>query len=78
MEKKNLLTLNDDFLKYCELNNITEIDKFAKEVFEKGFMFFKYGTKPNVINDTLENKEKKIDIKKDIKKIPNTNNLYDE
>lgn len=46
MEKKYYLILDNDFIKYCELNNIEDIEKKAKEVFKQGFDILKYGNKP--------------------------------
>ena len=44
--KKNSLTLSDEFIQYCKLNNIEDIDKLAEKTFEKGFNLLKYGDKP--------------------------------
>ena len=44
--QNNLLTLDDEFLQYCKLNKIEDIQKLAKEVFNKGFTILKYGEKP--------------------------------
>ena len=45
----NLLTLDDEFLQYCELNQIEDVQKLAKETFKKGFAILKYGKSPNGI-----------------------------
>lgn len=58
MKKKNYLTLGDDFIQYCKINNIDNIEKKAKEVFKKGFDLEKYGMKP-----ILENVGKNTNIK---------------
>jgi len=42
----NSLILDDEFLQYCELNNIEDIQKLAKETFKKGFDLLKYGDMP--------------------------------
>lgn len=55
MEKKHYLILDDDFIQYCKLNNITDIEKKAKEVFSQGFNLLKYGNNP------IENGFKKIE-----------------
>jgi len=39
--------LDDEFIRYCELNNIEDIEKFAREVFNQGFTIIKYGNNPN-------------------------------
>ncbi len=46
MVKKYTLTLDKEFIQYCELNNIKDIDKKAKEVFNRGFTILKYGETP--------------------------------
>lgn len=55
MEAKNSLILSDEFLQYCELNEIKDVDDFAKKVFITGFNFIKYGTKPTKLED-IKNK----------------------
>ena len=42
----NLLNLDDEFLQYCELNKIDDIEKLAKETFKMGFDLLKYGNTP--------------------------------
>ena len=54
MKKKNTLILDDEFISYCELNRIEDIDKLAKETFNRGFTLLKYGETPNGINNTKE------------------------
>ena len=46
MEKKFSLTLDKEFIDYCTLNKIEDVEKFAKEVFVKGFTLTKYGNEP--------------------------------
>lgn len=46
MKKKNSLILDNEFIQYCELNNIDDIDKIAKETFNRGFSLLKYGETP--------------------------------
>jgi hypothetical protein len=46
MVKKYTLTLDKEFIQYCELNNIEDIEKLAKETFDKGFNLLKYGDTP--------------------------------
>lgn len=38
--------LDDEFIQYCKLNNIEDIEKFAKQVFNRGFTLIKYGSEP--------------------------------
>lgn len=46
MKKKNSLILDDEFIKYCELNNVEDIDKLARQTFNRGFAILKYGEVP--------------------------------
>jgi hypothetical protein len=87
MEKKNYLILDDEFLEYCKINNIEDIEKKAKEVFKQGFDILKYGLLSTSIDkETLKKYEelKAIDTTvievKEIKKekIIEINNIYDE
>jgi hypothetical protein len=41
--------LDNEFLEYCRLNNIEDIEKFAREVFNQGFTIIKYGNIPHNI-----------------------------
>ena len=50
MKPKNTLILDDEFIQYCKLNNINDVVKFAKQVFEKGFTIVKYGELPKSIH----------------------------
>lgn len=68
MNQKNYLILDDEFLKYCELNNIHDTEKFAKEVFKRGFNIIKYGETP--MGFSSEKVVEKIVEKEVIKEIP--------
>ena len=48
MKQKNYLTLDDEFIQFCKLNNIDNIEKLAKETFNKGFTILKYGDRPDI------------------------------
>lgn len=50
MKKKYSLILDNEFIQFCELNNITDIDKMAKETFNKGFTILKYGETPKLLD----------------------------
>ncbi len=85
MKQKSTLILDDEFIQYCKLNNILDVEKFAKEIFNKGFTLFKYGDKPLLKIEPAEiiSKEKEEKIEKIIKpnieqKIKKENDLYDE
>ncbi len=64
MKKKNSLILDDEFLLYCQLNNIDNIEKLAKETFNRGFSSLKYPETP--ISSTKE----RIVEKETIKEVP--------
>jgi hypothetical protein len=63
MKKKNSLTLDSEFLLYCEINGIENIDKLAKETFERGFSLLKYGETPT---GNTEIKEKIVEVIKEV------------
>ena len=76
--KKNYsLILDDEFIIFCELNNIDDIEKKAQEVFKNGFTMLKYGNlKIAKKKEVIEIKEEKKEIIN--KQIINKNNLYSE
>jgi hypothetical protein len=47
MKPKITLILDNEFIQYCELNKIINIDKLAQETFNRGFSLLKYGEVPN-------------------------------
>jgi hypothetical protein len=49
------LTVDDEFLEYCRINNIQDIEKLARDTFRQGFTILKYGTVPSGIK--IEDKE---------------------
>lgn len=65
MKKKNSLTLDDEFIKYCEINQITDIEGTAKKIFQRGFTIEKYGETPT----TAKGRDIEV-IKEVIKEIP--------
>ena len=71
--QKSFLTLDNEFLKYCEINNVTDPEKLAKEVFQKGFTIVKYGEIPNGLKgqNTVIEKEviKEVIVEKFIDRI---------
>jgi Mg/Co/Ni transporter MgtE len=69
MKKKNSLILDNEFIQYCELNNITDMDKLAKETFEKGFSLLKYGETPKVARGKDKVIEKEIIKEVEVEKI---------
>ena len=66
MVKKYTLILDNEFIQYCELNKIDNIDELAKQTFNKGFSFLKYGETPKSILKV----EEKIIEKEVIKEVP--------
>jgi hypothetical protein len=65
MKKKYSLILDDEFIQFCELNNIKDIEKYAKEIFDKSFTLVKYPKTP------IEKKQEPI------KKLEEINHLED-
>ena len=56
--EKFYLTLDNEFLKYCELNQIENVEKFAIETFKNGFNLIKYGNVPTgIFNERIIEKE---------------------
>jgi len=69
MNQKNYLILDNEFIKYCELNNIEDSQKFAEQVFKKGFNIVKYGEVPFGFTSGEKIIEKEV-IKEVIKEVP--------
>ena len=77
MEKKNYLTLDNEFLDYCRINNIKDPLKLAKQIFQRGFTIVKYGetpagfsSEPTVIEkEVIKEVEKIIEVEKIVEKI---------
>ena len=61
MEKKYTLTLDKEFILYCELNKIKDINKIANETFNRGFSLLKYGETPS---GNVTEKEKIVEVVK--------------
>lgn len=68
MKKKTSLTLDNEFLLYCELNNIDDVEKLAKETFNRGFSLLKYPDTP--IKATKEKVVEKVIEKEVIREVP--------
>lgn len=62
-EQKISLILDEEFIQYCKLNNIEDMEKLAKETFKRGFDLLKYGSIP-------EGELTKQDKEKVVKKTP--------
>jgi hypothetical protein len=61
MKPKSTLILDNEFIQYCELNKIKDIDKLSKETFNRGFSLLKYGETPS--GNSTE-KEKIVEVVK--------------
>jgi hypothetical protein len=57
--------LDNEFIQYCELNKILNVDKLAQETFNRGFSLLKYGETPTS-NRTKEIVEVTKEIIKEI------------
>jgi len=73
MEKKNYLILDNEFLQFCKLNNIDDIERYAKKVFDIGFTTIKYDRVPKI-----EMSSKIEEIKQENKLEKKATSLYDE
>jgi len=60
MKKKSSLTLDDEFLENCRLNNIDDVEKLAKDTFNRGFTILKYGETPFGLKPTEKIVEKEV------------------
>lgn len=62
MKKKNSLILDEEFIQYCQINKIDNIDKLAKETFNRGFTLLKYGETPTGVKSN----ERIIEVIKEV------------
>lgn len=69
MKKKSLLTLDDEFIKYCELNNIKDMEALAKKIFQRGFTIEKYGETPSLLKGKETIVEKQIEVEKIVERV---------
>lgn len=70
MVKKNSLTLDNEFIQYCQLNKIDNVDKLANETFNRGFAILKYGETPNSnVTEKIVEVIKEVVVEKVIEKI---------
>jgi len=54
MKKNFSLILGKEFIQYCEVNKVDDIETLAKKVFERGFTIEKYGETPNGKSTVIE------------------------
>ena len=85
MEKKYSLTLDKEFINYCEINKIDDIEGLAKKTFNNGFTILKYGNKPYITEGRDKSNMKTVtSLRPETKPAHQTNNdkkenkLYDE
>lgn len=72
MVKKNYLTLDDEFIRYCKLNSIDDIEGYAKKVFTIGFTTIKYPKEPIINQEIVDKPIEKIVVEN------KATNLYEE
>lgn len=60
MVKNNCLILDNEFLTYCKINAINDVDKLAKKIFERGFTIEKYGEIPFQVKGQEKIVEKEV------------------
>jgi 5'-deoxynucleotidase YfbR-like HD superfamily hydrolase len=69
MKKNSSLILDNEFLSYCEINEIKDIETLARKVFQRGFTIEKYGETPTSSNKNkteIIEKEKIVEVIKEI------------
>jgi hypothetical protein len=64
MKQSYKLTLDNEFIEFCKLNNIDKIENKAKEVFDRGFTILKFGEVPGKSKEVVEV------VKEIIKEVP--------
>jgi hypothetical protein len=69
MKKKTSLTLDDEFLRYCEINKIDNIEPLANKIFQRGFTIEKYGETPSMVKGKETIVEKEV-LREIIKEVP--------
>lgn len=74
MKKKLSLTVDDEFILYCQLNKIDDIEKLAKETFNRGFSLLKYPDSP-IYPSKEKIVEKEVFVKGETKIITDTTEI---
>lgn len=60
---KYYLTLDNEFIQFCQLNGIDDIEGYANKLFNEKFTSIKYPTNPLInIKPTATNKIKKTNL----------------
>ncbi len=70
MKKNNSLTLDSEFLSYCEINEIKDVEALARKIFQRGFTIEKYGETPTSGNSIKKEVVEKETIVEVIKEVP--------
>jgi hypothetical protein len=61
--------LDKEFIQYCELNNIDDVEKLAKDTFNRGFTILKYGETPfgkQQPKEVIKEVEKIVEVIKEV------------
>ena len=69
MKQKSSLILGKEFIQYCELNNIDDVEKLAKDTFNRGFTILKYGETPfgkQQTKEVIKEVEKIVEVIKEV------------
>lgn len=82
MEKKHYLILDNEFLEFCKLNKIENIESYAKQTFTKGFTIMKYGEVPmsnGFLEKIVHTNDEQIDkLKKEIERLKEKLSHYEK
>jgi hypothetical protein len=70
MKKNSSLTLDSEFLSYCEINEIKDVEALARKIFQRGFTIEKYGETPTSGNSIKKEVVEKETIVEVIKEVP--------
>ena len=69
MKKNSSLTLDSEFINYCEINEIKDTEALARKIFQRGFTIEKYGETPisnNKVKTEVIEKEKIVEVIKEV------------
>ena len=69
MKKNSSLTLDSEFISYCEINEIKDTEALARKIFQRGFTIEKYGETPtsnNKVKTEIIEKEKIVQVIKEV------------
>jgi 5'-deoxynucleotidase YfbR-like HD superfamily hydrolase len=70
MKKNSSLTLDSEFLNYCEINEIKDVEALARKIFQRGFTIEKYGETPTSGNSIKKEVVENETIVEVIKEVP--------